>query len=145
MSNKTELKKFAVIIDRNLPLTQIANAIGHLGLGLGHHSGISDAAYSTFTNPAAGSVSYLTDCPFIILGAKSSKQLYNLHQSLMQTSIVYNIFFDNFFSHDVEEQLRQVESTDLEELKYVAIMLYGTSDELTPFTKKFSLLRNPSE
>lgn len=145
MSNQIDLKKFVAIVDRNRSLTQIVNSVGHLALGLGRHPDTANAAYSTFKNPTAGSVSYLTDLPFIILGAKSGKQLYNLHQSLMETSIAHNIFFNNMFFHDVQKQLREVESTKLEDLEYVAIMLYGTAAELTPFIKKFSLLRNPSE
>jgi hypothetical protein len=145
MSNQTDLKKFVAIVDRNRTLTQIVNAVGHLALGLGRHPDTADAAYSTFKNPAAGSVSYLTDHPFIILGAKGSKQLYNLHLSLLETFITHNVFFANMFSYDVQEQLREVESINLENLEYVAIMLYGTAAELTPFIKKFSLLRNPPE
>ena len=145
MFNQNDLKKFVAIVDRNRPLTQIVNAVGHLALGLGRHPDTTDAAYSTFKNPAAGSVSYLTDHPFIILGVKSGQQLYNLHQSLLETSIAHNIFFANMFSHDVQEQLREVESTNLKDLEYVAIMLYGTASELTAFVKKFSLLRNPPQ
>lgn len=145
MSNQIDLKKFVAIVDRNRTLTQVVNAVGHLALGLGRHPDTANAAYSTFRNPAAGSVSYLTDHPFIILGAKSGKQFYNLHQSLLETSLAHNIFFANMFSHDVREQLREVESTNLEDFEYVALMLYGTATELTPFIKKFSLLRNPVE
>lgn len=143
MSKQTDDQRFVAIVQRNRPLTEIVNAIAHLALGLGNHDNTSNASYSTFNNVDVPAVSYLTDHPLIILSAKSSKELYNIHRSVLETSIPCNVFFDNMFSPDVNQQLKEVASTSLEDLNYVAIMLYGGIDELKPFTKKFSLLRNP--
>jgi hypothetical protein len=136
--------KFIVVVDRNCSMTQIVNAVGHLSLGLGHHSSTSSADYSIFNNNEVGDVSYLTDYPLIILGAKSSLQLFNLHQSILNgsVSIAHNVFFENMFSHSVQEQLSQIKNEKISELKYIAIMMYGEDAEISGFVKKFSLLRD---
>lgn len=144
MSFPIETSKFVIIIDRCLPIGKMANAIGHLSLGIGRSLNAMDIKHSTFNNSEVGYVSYLTDHPLIILGAKSDVQIRNLHNLIKKQDIPHNIFFDNMFEHDVPTQISQIQATPISELIYTAIIVFGSNTQIDPLTKKFSLLRENS-
>ncbi len=134
------MKKFVVIVDRNYESPLLMNAVGHLALGMGDMLESSEGKYSIFSDADNVEVSYLTDYPLIVLGAKSSDKLFSTHMKAIEVGVVHNVYYDIMFSGSVEQQLHCINEDKSSCQKYVAIMLFGDSELLDPLTKRISLL-----
>lgn len=137
--------KYIAVLNKKMPLTSQMNALAHSSLGMPFMKNLPQETFSTFTDKEGTNTSVLTDYPFIILSAKNGNQLRNFHQQLVAANIPCNAFFSNMIDGGtVAEQIATVKQSTLDELEYVAVIAYGSNNDLNPLTKKFSLYRNPN-
>jgi hypothetical protein len=135
------MKKFAVVVNEKCPIPTQINAAGHLCLGAGTLFGHEDAKMRTFRDKDDSFVSVLTDYPLIILSARNGDQLRSAHQMAISADLHCSIFVECMRTADSDEQEANIRSTSISDHDYIAILFFGTSDELKPLTRKFSLLR----
>jgi hypothetical protein len=133
-------KKYVAIVDKAQPRHRIANAIAHLALGFGHGAFDDGSQYTTFKDKAGNMVALLTDHPFIILGAKSTAQLRQIHDEAATLAVPCVAYLANMFSGTPEEQHAAIEATERAEHEYIGLVLFGDADVLRVLTKRTSLL-----
>jgi hypothetical protein len=135
------MKKFTVIVNEKSSVPTQINAVGHLCLGVGSLFGNNAAQMRTFTDKDGAFVATLTDYPLIILSARNAEHLRNAHQLAVVANVHCSVFVECMRTADPDEQERNIGDTSIGSHEYIAVLLFGSADELKPLTKKFSLLR----
>jgi hypothetical protein len=135
------MKKFVAVLDRNYGAPFLLNALGHLSIGMGDMLKDSGVEYSEFQDTNGKSVSYLTDYPLIILGAKSGEKIKTIYEKAELEGVKINVYYDIMFSGSVSEQLENTKSKSYDKQKFVGILLFGEVEVLNVLTKRISLLK----
>jgi hypothetical protein len=133
--------KTIAVINPNINPPQLLNALGHATAGLLSKFGTSgDMQFLKYEFQGDWSeASHISRYPYIILKAKNNTQLTTLHHALNEAGIVHNAFTDSMLGASAEEQMSNTSSTSMDNLTYMAIVMFGKTEFLTPLTRKFSL------
>lgn len=119
------------------------NALGHMTAGLIAKANDADEMqflkYEFQANWTTSSLISLY--PFIILTAKNNSQLKSLHQAASAEAILHNAFTETMLGVSAVEQINSTKNTNSDELTYFGILLFGSADQLTTLTRKFSLFK----
>lgn len=134
--------KFVAVVNRKIALPRLLNALGHICVGLTSLALGDDIGAMRFLTYKDGSDTEhpaISHWPFIVLEAKNGNQIRTLREVARTNGILYNDFVDTMLGHSAEHQLQQTASAQETDLDYFAIVLFGSSQQLQPLTKKFSL------
>ena len=77
--------------------------------------------------------------PFIVLAPRNGNQIRTLRQSAIEQGISYTDFAETVLGESADDQLSRTAATLEADLKYFALALFGSAEQLDPLTKKFSL------
>jgi Protein of unknown function (DUF2000) len=133
--------KIIAVINPNIASPQLMNALGHATAGLlSKFRNLDDMQLLKYSFQSDESdPSYISRYPYIILKAKNNNQLKALHQTVNDTGIVHNTFTDSMLGSSADDQMLKTKNTNVDDLTYFLIVMFGEADVLTPLTKKFSL------
>jgi hypothetical protein len=134
-------KKFVTVFNKKIPFSVLANASTHIMAGLiAAHPDINEMEFLNYSNKDSLK-STISRHPSIILTAKNSNQLRVLREYADEIKIPNNSFVRTMLGNSSEDQLQQTLDSDDANMEYIAISLFGNSEELNPITKKFSLFK----
>ena len=135
--------KFIAVINAKTEIGPAMNALGHITAGL--MAKVSDFDSMDFLKYEFETQKFtpaiLSRYPFIILKAKSNNHLKSLHQALNNSGILHNVFTDSMLGSSAKEQQKNTKNTGIEDLTYLAIVMFGKTEQLTTFTRKFSIFK----
>ena len=131
--------KFTAVLNGNVPIPRLMNALGHTTAGLAAECGLSVVHYLDYHNEADGFYSKIAEAPFIILKAKNSNQLSNLRAAAKAADILHNTFISAMIGTSAAEQVEQTRVATAASLEYWVVVLFGDAEAINPLTKKFSL------
>jgi len=133
--------KFVVVLNSKREISQLMNALGHMTAGLvSRTDSLSEMKFlqyefqASWTSPAC-----ISFYPFIVLKAKNGNQLKNLHRAVQDAEILHNVFTDTMLGTSATEQMEKTKLTPPEDLTYLGVALFGSSEQLATLTRKFSL------
>jgi hypothetical protein len=135
-------KRFVAILNKKVELGSLFNALGHMTVGLaGGYSNSADLCLLPYEDKDGNKHPNISHFPFIVLKADNSNQLKTIRQEALNRSIPFTDFTDTMTIGTSEDQVNATKSTSLEELELYGICLFGNTEELREFTKKFSLFK----
>jgi hypothetical protein len=135
-------KKFTVVLNKNRPLAELMNALGHMAVGLtAQTNDPASMRFLCYEDADGGRHPSISYYPFIVLAAKNSNQLRTLRQAAIDAQLVYNDFTHTMLGASAEDQLRATASTPERDLEYLGVILFGPSAVINSLTRKFSLLK----
>lgn len=136
--------KFIAVLNPKIEVPKLMNALGHMTAGLIAKANDADEMqflkYEFQANWATSSLISLY--PFILLTAKNNSQLKSLHQAVSAGAILHNVFTETMLGVSAAEQIDSTKNTNSDELTYLGILLFGSTDQLTTLTRKFSLFKS---
>jgi hypothetical protein len=138
MYENNELK-FTAILNPKIEVPKLMNTLGHLTAGLINKlKEIDELPFLNYEfNSDRVEPSVISLYPFIILKAKNNNQLKTLHQKVNDLGIVHNVFTDTMLAANAIEQMSNTKNTNLEDLIYFGIVLFGDREQLAELTRKF--------
>lgn len=133
-------KRFIAILNKKIEVGKLMNALGHMTAGLvGGTSNISQMCFLPYEDKEGGKHPNISHFPFIILKADNSNQIRTIRNEAITRSIQFTDFTSTMTIGTSEEQVNNTKATSELELEYFGICLFGETDVLRQFTKKFSL------
>ncbi|MBI5926710.1 MAG: DUF2000 domain-containing protein [Aquabacterium sp.] len=133
--------KLILVVNRQLEAGRAMNAMCHAVAGLVASltlgKGIEFLPYPS----GAGWKSEISKAPVIVLRSDNTNHLARLHQDALREALPVNVFVHTMLGTSAKEQQQATLSADPTTLEYLAVAVFGASDELKPLTKRFSLYK----
>jgi len=133
-------KRFIAILNKKIEPGKLMNALGHMTAGLaGGNSPSSEFCLLPYEDKDGGKHPNISHFPFIILKADNSNQIRTVRSEAIKRGIWFSDFTSTMTIGTSEEQVNNTKNTPELELEYYGICLFGETEMLREFTKKFSL------
>ena len=140
MYENNELK-FTAVLNPKIEVPKLMNTLGHLTAGL--MTKLKELDDLPFLNYEFKSdiiePSVISLYPIIILKSKNNNQLQTLHKTANELGLVHNVFTDTMLAANAIEQMSNTKNTNLDDLVYFGIILFGDREQLADLTRKFSV------
>jgi hypothetical protein len=139
MKFKPFKKKLVAVLNKNVEIGRVVNALAHLSVGLGGSlPNKEELRLQDYTDADGGKHPSISDIPFIILRGKSGK-IRNLRKAAIEKGLYFNDFTNTMIHETYVEQHIKTKETKEEDFEYFGICLFGDWETVTELTKKFSL------
>lgn len=132
-------RRFAIVVRSDLEPWQIMNTVSHIAAKLGREVEHFETG-STFNTKDGFSFPRNTQYPIMVFRAKSSEGLSTLLQKVKEAQFPHLAFIREMIDYTDDAELQQALDGKTEaELDYLGVGVFGDSETLKTFTKKFSL------
>lgn len=138
LPDETE-KRFIAILDKKMALGRTLNVLGHISVGLAHLLDPADAKYVDYLDMDGNLHPSLSHYPFIVLKADNSNKIRKVREEAMSRGIKFTDFAHTMVEGGSIVQQATTSETKEADLTYLGICLFGDTDVLREFTRKFSL------
>lgn len=116
------------------------NALGHMTAGLvGGFEKRDEMCFLRYEDKDGGTHPNISHFPFIALRADNSNQIRTVRNEALARNIPFTDFTGTMTVGTSFEQQEKTKATPESELEYFGICLFGETEILREFTKKFSL------
>lgn len=134
-------KRFIAILSKKMELGRTLNVLGHLSIGLSSQLECSESQYVDYEDMDGNVHPSLSHYPFIVLKADNSNKLRKVREEAISRKIKFTDFTSSMIEGgSVEQQQRTKETRELD-LEYLGVCIFGDTETLREFTKKFSLYK----
>ncbi len=137
--------KLVAVVNKQIDRGVAMNALAHMCLGFGAHSGIEELNLMDYKNADGFIYPNFSKMPFIILSEKNSNKIANLLMKAKEAGIQYSVFTNTMTEGTWEDQQARTLATKTEQIIFYGIVLYGPKEIVTEMTKKLSLWRDNHE
>lgn len=135
-------KRFVAILNKKIEVGKLMNALGHMAAGLAGGSGKFEEMYFLrYEDKGGGLHPNISHYPFIVLSADNSNQIRTVRNEAVSRGIDFTDFTSTMTVGTSQEQQDRTRATSEQDLEYYGICLFGPTEQLKEFTKKFSLWR----
>jgi len=133
-------KKFVAVLNKKTEPGRLMNALGHMAAGLaGGYDKSEEMNFLQYKDKDGGAHPNISHFPFIVLKAENSNQIRTVRKEAIARNIPYTDFTSTMIVGTSEGQLAATADATEAELEYFGVCMFGDSEELKEFTKKFSL------
>ena len=133
-------KRFIAVLNKKIESGKLMNALGHMSAGLAGGNNLShEMCFLQYEDKDAGKHPNISHFPFIVLKADNSNQIRTVRNEAIKRGIYFSDFTSTMTIGTSEEQVNNTKNTSELELEYYGICLFGETNILREFTKKFSL------
>lgn len=132
--------KTYVIVNRKYAASVISNASCHLVAGLVNRVG-SQLKFHSYDTKESGISASISHYPIVNLQANNSNQLISVVNAALDNSYVFNFFTETMMGISAESQMESTFRSEISELDFIGVALFGRTSELKDVTKKFSVYR----
>ncbi len=134
--------RFIAVLNKKVETGKLMNALGHMTAGLSGGFGKGDEmCFLEYKDKEGGVHPYISHFPFIVLEADNSNQIRKLRNEAQARNIIFTDFTSTMTVGTSAEQIERTANTPEAELEYYGICLFGKTEELREFTKKFSVFK----
>ena len=134
-------KRFIAILSKKMDLGRTLNVLGHLSVGLSNRLESDEAYYVDYRDFDGNVHPNLSHYPFIVLKADNSNKLRKVSEEAFIRGIKFTDFTSSMIEGGSVEQQKRTKETKEEDLEYLGVCLFGDTEILRDFTKKFSLYK----
>lgn len=134
-------KRFIAILNKKMELGRTLNVLGHLSVGLSDQLSVGESAYVDYLDKDGNLHPNLSQYPFIVLKADNSNKIRKVREEAIARGIKFTDFTHTMIEGGSVAQQRLTNETKEVDLEYLGICLFGDTDILREFTKKFSLFK----
>ena len=117
------------------------NAIAHLGMAIANvigEKGRDELRFLDFVDADGKAHRSISGRSLIVLRGKSS-EIRKLRQQAQEAGIITVDFTSSMTGGTYEDQLKRTAAARGDDLEYFGVALFGTSDKISPLTKRHSL------
>lgn len=133
-------KRFVAILNKKIEPGKLMNALGHMTAGLvGGFANRDDMCFLQYHDKDGDTHPNISHFPFIVLKADNANQIRTVRNEAKARSIAFTDFTSSMTVGTSAEQQAKTQTTPEAELEYFGICLFGDTETLREFTKKFSL------
>jgi len=133
-------KRFVAVLNKKVEGGKLMNALGHMAAGLaGGNNHSQEMCFLQYEDKSGGKHPNISHFPFIVLKADNSNQIRTVRNEAMKRGVTFSDFTSTMTIGTSEEQVNNTSNTPELELEYYGICLFGETEVLREFTKKFSL------
>ncbi len=134
--------RFIAILNNKIEIGKLLNALGHMTAGLagGFEKG-KEMCFLRYQDKEGGVHPNISHFPFIVLKADNSNQIRTARNEALARNIIFTDFTSTMTVGTSREQVQRTRETSEEDLEYYGICLFGETEILREFTKKFSLFQ----
>ncbi|MBS3102117.1 DUF2000 domain-containing protein [Candidatus Woesearchaeota archaeon] len=133
-------KKLVIVINEKVEIGKAMNALSFAMLGFGANANKDELKLNQYIDADGNVHSDISEMPIVILKANSNK-IRNLRKLAMENNVQFVDFVDTMSIGTYQEEYNLTKTKKDEELDYWAIVLFGSRDLVTEWTKKFSLYK----
>ncbi|MCL9777178.1 DUF2000 domain-containing protein [Vibrio methylphosphonaticus] len=134
-------KRFIAILSKKMELGRTLNVLGHLSVGLSSQLESSESQYVDYADMDGNVHPSLSHYPFIVLKADNSNKLRKVREEAISRNIKFTDFTSSMIEGGSVEQQQRTKETREVDLEYLGVCIFGGTDTLREFTKKFSLYK----
>ncbi|MFS1938255.1 DUF2000 domain-containing protein [Vibrio splendidus] len=134
-------KRFIAVLSKKMDLGRTLNVLGHLSVGLSNQLESDETCYVDYEDLDDNVHPNLSHYPFIVLKADNSNKLRKVRDEAFSRGIKFTDFTSSMIEGGSAEQQQRTKEIKEEDLEYLAVCLFGDTDILREFTKKFSLYK----
>ncbi|PTO75891.1 DUF2000 domain-containing protein [Vibrio splendidus] len=134
-------KRFIAILSKKMDLGRTLNVLGHLSVGLSNLLEGDETYYVDYEDLDGNVHPNLSHYPFIVLKADNSNKLRKLREEAFSRGIKFTDFTSSMIEGGSAEQQQRTKEIKEEDLEYLGVCLFGDTETLREFTKKFSLYK----
>ena len=135
-------KRFVAVLNEKIEIGKLLNALGHMSAGLAaKYPDMEQLYFLEYRDKDGGAHPGISHFPFIVLKAENSNQIRKVRQEAINRKIAFSDFTKTMTVGSSAEQLQATSRTPESELEYYGVCLFGDTEILREFTKKFSLFR----
>ncbi|MFH0851122.1 MAG: DUF2000 domain-containing protein [Candidatus Peregrinibacteria bacterium] len=135
-------KRFVAILNKSVEPGKLMNALGHMTAGLSALAGQDqDLCFLRYEDKDGSAHPNISHFPFIVLRADNGNQIRQVRSEASKRGIPFTDFTSTMTIGTSQEQRDNTKKTSEVELEYYGICLFGPTDTLREFTKKFSLFQ----
>ncbi|MPW36592.1 DUF2000 domain-containing protein [Vibrio sp. B1Z05] len=134
-------RRFIAVLNKKMDLGRTLNVLGHISVGLSNSLNASETAYVDYHDKDGNIHPNLSHFPFIVLKADNSNKIRKVREEALARGIKFVDFTSTMIDGGSEIQQQVTNDTAEADLEYLGISLFGNTEELREFTKKFSLYR----
>lgn len=133
-------KRFIAVLNKKIEVGKLMNALGHMTAGLvGIAPQISEMCFIPYEDKSGTIHPSISHFPFIVLKADNSNQIRTVRNEAIARGVQFTDFSLPMTIGTSEEQVHLMKDTNEADLEYYGICLFGDTETLRQFTKKFSL------
>jgi hypothetical protein len=134
--------RFIAVLNEKIEPGRLMNALAHMTAGLVKEVGdVSKLCFLEYIDGSGGKHPSISHYPFIVVRAENSNQIRKVRQEAMARKIIFTDFARSMTVGTSKEQLESTRGLKEEELEYFGICMFGDTEILRAFTKKFSLFK----
>lgn len=134
--------RFIAVLNKKIETGKLMNALGHMTAGLaGGFGNAGEMYFLEYKDKDGGLHPNISHFPFIVLAADNSNQVRTVRNEALKRNIPFTDFTDTMTVGTSEQQLAATSAKAELELEYYGICLFGQTEILREFTKKFSLFK----
>ena len=135
-------KRFVAILNRKVETGRLMNALGHMTAGLAGGSGkAEEMCFLQYQDKDGGTHPNTSLFPFIVLQADNSNQIRTVRGECLARGIPFTDFTHTMTEGTSAEQVERTRQTSEADLDYWGICMFGSTEDIRAFTKKFSLFK----
>ena len=139
-SNENE-KRFIAILNKKMDSGRAMNVLGHISVGLADLLADGEAKYVDYVDMDDNTHPNLSHYPFIVLKADNGNKIRKVREEALIRGINFTDFTDTMTEGGSTIQQLNTRETPEADLNYLGICLFGETETLREFTKKFSLFK----
>lgn len=124
-----------------MDLGRTLNVLGHLSVGLSKQLSEDEGAYIDYVDLDGNVHPNLSHYPFIVLKADNSNKLRKIREEALSRGINFTDFRSTMIDGGSTEQQLRTKETKEADLEYLGFCLFGDTETLREFTKRFSLYK----
>lgn len=141
MQSNENSKRFIAILNKKIEVGKLTNAFGHCWVGMTTKVSPEEMCPISYTDKEGNLHGPVSNFPVIILKAENSNEIRKARTECIARNIPYTDCAESMTIGTTEEQLAATKDSLESELEYYCILIFGLTDELKLFTKKFSLFK----
>ncbi|MCG3863409.1 MULTISPECIES: DUF2000 domain-containing protein [unclassified Photobacterium] len=134
-------KRYISVLSKKMDLGRTLNVLGHLSVGLSKQLSEDEGAYLDYVDLDGNVHPSLSHYPFIVLKADNSNKLRKVREEALSRGIKFTDFTSTMIDGGSTEQQLRTKETKEADLEYLGVCLFGDTEVLREFTKKFSLYK----
>lgn len=134
--------RFIAVLNKKIPTGLLMNALGHMTAGIaGGYDRNKEMCFLQYQDKDGGTHPNISHFPFIVLSADNSEQIRKVRMEAIVQNVIYTDFTSTMTVGTSQQQLDATKESTESELEYYGICLFGKTEILRSFTKKFSLFK----
>ncbi len=142
--NTAATHKFVIVVNEKSPLGKLLSATGQIAMSLQANATPEQRAqmhFVSFDGPASSSLITLSTLSFVVLKGNGN-QILTLYAAAKEKGLLSALFTSTMSFNGIEEDLIQKTAiTPLDQVEPYGVGLFGTIEEVSPLTKKFSVFK----